>query len=342
MKKYFIGIDISNKTLDVCVIIGKTEDLIVEFQVENSEQGLKKIFSNLKQKKINFSDSWFCYEHTGIYGVLLTYYLDKNESSFSAVPAYEIKHSLGLVRGKNDKVDARRIAIYASRNRNKLIQTRFSGESIFKMKQLLTYRNQLIKISVQLQNSLKSFKIASMTMEYDYITNRIEDQVQEIKEKITQVQDEIMSIIKQNDGVYNNYKMITSIKGIGPVIAFYVIVHTLNFTSFENSRRFNCYAGVAPFGTDSGTSIHTHPKVSSMANKRLKALLYNGANSAVRNDPELKQYYNKKRNEGKDHQLIMNAVACKIVGRMFAVVKRQTPFVSLFAQNFSKNNLVMS
>lgn len=336
MKKYFIGIDISNETLDVCVIKGKNEQLIVEFKVENAEHGMAEALKKIKQQKISLNDAWFCYEHTGIYGILLTYTLDKMNVGFSAVPAYEIKHSLGLVRGKNDKVDAKRIAEYACRNQNKLMQSKFPGEAIFKLKQLLTYRNQLVKISVQLQNSFKAFRIASKTMEYDFITDNIKRQILEIKETIGQVQNEIMGIIKQNDEIYNNYKMATSVNGIGPIIAFYAIVHTVNFTSFENSRKFNCYAGIAPFGEDSGTSIHTQPRVSNLANKRLKALLYNGANSAIKSDPELKQYYNRKREEGKDHQLIMNAIACKLSARMFAVVKRKTPYVSLFSQNFSK------
>lgn len=342
MKKYFIGIDISNETLDVCVIKGKNEQLIIEFKVENNEQGIKEAFKKIKQQKISLNDAWFCCEHTGIYGILLAYTLDNMNVCFSAVPAYEIKHSLGLVRGKNDKVDAKRIAEYACRSQYKLMRSRFPGEALFKLKQLLTYRNQLVKISVQLQNSFKTFRIASETLEYYFITNKIKKQIAEIKETIGLVQNEIMSIIKQNEKIYNNYKMVTSVKGVGNIIAFYAIVHTVNFTSFENSRKFNCYAGIAPFGEDSGTSIHTHPRVSNMANKKLKALLYNGANSAIKSDPELKQYYERKRKEGKDHQLIMNAIACKLSARMFSVVKRKTPYVSLFSHNFSQKNLVMS
>jgi hypothetical protein len=38
----------------------------------------------------------------------------------------------------------------------------------------------------------------------------------------------------------------------------------------------------------------------------------------------------------------MNAIACKLVARLFAVIKRQTPYVSLFSHNFSQKNLVMS
>ena len=68
----------------------------------------------------------------------------------------------------------------------------------------------------------------------------------------------------------------------------------------------------------------------------MKTLLYNAANSAAQHDPELRGYYLRKKDEGKHHQLVMNAIACKLVGRVFAVIKRQTPFVETYVNNFQK------
>lgn len=57
--------------------------------------------------------------------------------------------------------------------------------------------------------------------------------------------------------------------------------------------------------------------------------MHNGANTAANFDLELKAYYKRKSNEGKPHKLIMNNIACKLVYRIFAVVKRDEPFVNL-------------
>ena len=108
-----------------------------------------------------------------------------------------------------------------------------------------------------------------------------------------------------------------------------MLVYTNNFTSFENPRKFNCYAGLAPFEHSSGTSIKKKTKTSNLRNKTMKTLLYNGANSAAIYDKELKAYYKRKTKEGKPHQLIMNNIACKLVYRIFAVVNREEPFVNL-------------
>jgi transposase len=115
-----------------------------------------------------------------------------------------------------------------------------------------------------------------------------------------------------------------------------MLVTTVNFERFENGRKYACYAGVAPFEHSSGSSIRGKTSVSHLANKRMKTLLFNAANSASQWDPELKNYYQRKKNDGKDHQLIMNSICCKLINRMFAVVKRKSEFVITYKENFSK------
>ena len=60
-----------------------------------------------------------------------------------------------------------------------------------------------------------------------------------------------------------------------------------------------------------------------MANKQMKAILLNGANSAMIYDPEIRVYCQRKKAEGKHHKVIANAVACKLINRVFAVIKKK-------------------
>jgi len=135
--------------------------------------------------------------------------------------------------------------------------------------------------------------------------------------------------------LFKNYKLATSVIGVAFVIASYMLVTTNNFTSFDNGREYACYSGIAPFPYESGSSIKGKTKISNLANKKIKAILSNGANSSALWDPEMKKYYKRKAAEGKDHRLIINSIRCKLVNRVFAVVNRQTPYVSIYQQNFS-------
>lgn len=342
MKKFFIGIDISKNNLDVCIYEKRKLRLVSEFVVKNSERGISLMLNKIVRQKIDLKDCWFCFEHTGVYGLLLAYYLDQKGICYTVVAALEIIRSLGITRGKNDTVDARRIAEYACMRTDKIKPSKFPSKTLLRLKQLLTYRNQLVKIGIQLKNSLASHQIIIEPLRNKWIIEDIESQISTNRKKIKAIEKELLNTIQSDQSVNKNYRLATSVKGIGPIIAFYALAYTSNFTAFDDARKFNCYVGIAPFGKKSGTSINVKPKVSHLANKKLKALLYNGANSAALYDSEIKAYYIRKINEGKDHQQIMNAIACKLIARLFAVIKRQSPYVSLFSHNFSQKNLVMS
>ncbi len=115
--------------------------------------------------------------------------------------------------------------------------------------------------------------------------------------------------------------------GVGPQTAINLIVTTRCFSTFENWRQLACYAGVAPFEYRSGTSIRGKTKVNHIANKKLKSLLNMAALSAKRHDKQLKEYYERKIQEGKNGMSVMNALRCKIISRVFATIKRETPYV---------------
>ena len=65
-----------------------------------------------------------------------------------------------------------------------------------------------------------------------------------------------------------------------------------------------------------------------MADKSLKTVFDLAAKVAIQHDPELKNYYQKRIEKGKSKMSTINVVRNKIITRMFAVIKRQTPFVS--------------
>lgn len=326
MKTFFIGIDISKNTLDVAVCNQESKQILDVYQLENTFKGINKL---IRKSKKHGDNIWFCCEHTGNYGLLLAHQLQNDELNYSMVPALEIKQSQGMVRGKSDEVDAQRIALYAATHSEKLQPFKLPGENLMKIKSLLTYRAQQVKISQQLQNSCKSHQITSKVVDIKYILKDIKADIRRIKIKIAKIEKQIIEMIQQDEKMNKNFKQATSVKGIGLLIASHMLVYTNNFTAFDNPRKFNCYSGLAPFEHSSGSSIRGKTKTSRLRNRTMKALLFNGANTAANFDPELKKYYTRKKQEGKPHQLIMNNIACKLVYRVFAVVKRDEPFVKL-------------
>jgi transposase len=333
-KKHFIGIDISKDQLDLALVNKETIGEFLDKKVDNSFKGFDKIQNWLSKQKVKLEDCLFCMEHTGTYGLLLFAWLSQMGIDYCVEPGLKIKRSLGIARGKNDKVDARRIADYAFTNRAKLAPFSLPSSLLLQIKQLLTYRDQQTRIKVSLKNSLKNHNQYKRVSGIQSISDEIKSQIEECESRIERIEGQIKDLIKSDETMKKNFDLATSVKGIGLVIAAFMLVTTNNFTSFENGRKYACYSGIAPFENTSG-KYKGKTKVSHLANKRIKTLLSNGANSARKWDPELRVYYARKIQEGKEHKLVINSIRCKLVNRVFAVVKRETPYVNIYQQNFT-------
>jgi transposase len=326
-KSVFVGVDISKDQLDLALMKEESYGKYVSKSVVNELNGFDEILKWMKSNKVNVTDCLFCMEHTGTYGLMFFAWLSQVKIGYAVIPALEIKRSMGITRDKNDQIDAKRIADYAFSNRVKLEPFSLPSVNMVQIKQLLTYRSQLVRLSTSLKNSLKSHKQYQRITGLASLTEDIETKIEGLKASIQNIEKQIKDLIRKDDQLNKNYKLATSVKGIGCIIATFMLVSTNNFTAFENGRKYASYSGVAPFEHSSGTSVRGKSRTSNLANKQIKTLLNNGANSAINSDPELHTYYNRKIAEGKDHKLVINAVSCKLLNRVFATVKRETPYV---------------
>ncbi len=321
-----VGIDISAEKLDVALVISLTDKPLLVLKVDNSIDGIELMFTRLKSLKMTMKDLWFCMEHTGNYGLLLCCMLQQASCNYSVIPALEIKRSIGMTRGKNDKIDSIRIAQYGLAQRHKLEAFELPQKPILMLKELVSYRALLVRQCTQCKNSIKSRVKLNILIDNSLIIEDLNRRIKDYNDFITQIEKKIKLILNENQEIKKSFSLLESISGIGLITAIMMIVSTQNFTSFNDARKYSCYVGTAPFENSSGTSKGT-TKVSNLANKQIKTILHNGANSAIQHDPEMKSYYLRKRKEGKKHNTVANAVACKLIYRAFAVIKRGTPYV---------------
>lgn len=110
------------------------------------------------------------------------------------------------------------------------------------------------------------------------------------------------------------------------------IVITGNFTTFNDPRKFGCYCGVVPFSNSSGSSLAGAERISPLANKKMKTLLSSGAESAIKHNCVLRDYYLKKKQEGKNRRVIINNVRNKLIHIMFAVIRKRTAYIESYKQ----------
>jgi transposase len=82
-------------------------------------------------------------------------------------------------------------------------------------------------------------------------------------------------------------------------------------------------------------SIKANPKqvikpTSSRTVGPVKALIHNGAMSAIQHSPEIRQYYLRKTSEGKNEMLVVNNVCNKLIHRVFSCVHRKEKYKDFY------------
>jgi len=337
MKKYglFIGIDISKKWFDVALTLNGEKGEMIHRKFDNTPGGFIQLVEwvTRQSKKLGITGKtpWlFCMEHTGVYTLGLCAFLQERGLDYVMESGLRIKRSLGIRRGKNDKSDAEDIARYAWLHVKGLKINPLPAPDLVKLKNLLSYRARLVKQRTMLKSSSKEYN-AHMPDKFgsDLIRDGSKELILILTRKIRECEKEMLRIINADGQLKKLYGLVKSVKGIGLVIGVALIVYTNCFRAFDNARKFACYVAIAPFAEQSGSSINKPPRVGKMGNIKIKALLSNGVGSAIQHDPQLRTYYHRKIAEGKSKFSVLNAVKNKLVARVFAVVKRGTPFVEL-------------
>jgi transposase len=329
--EFFIGIDVSKKELDFAVQQGRS--FLFHKEVANEPEAIKVFIKELsKQPGFNLSKAVFCMEHTGIYNNHSLACLHKKKANICLEAATHIKKSLGNIRGKNDKIDAIRIAEYAYTSREKLHLWTPKREVVQQLAHLATTRSRLIEAKKMLKTPLNEtgpFVNKRIAKRNESVCAKTLNAIEVDLEKVDKLMDKI---IGSDEELTRLFTLVTSVTGVGKVTAVQVVVTTNEFKDISDPKQFACYSGVAPFTDESG-KIKKRARVSHMANKKVKTLLHLAALVAIQYNPELKLYYERMVNQEKKNKMsVINAVRNKLILRIFACVKQNR----LYENNYQR------
>lgn len=323
MKKwnYTIGIDVSRNTLDI-----HCSEINEHIQISNDQTGFKSFLNWSKKQSIDLNSSIVILEFTGGYEYRFIQFCERHQIPYSRIPGLAIKRSLGITRGKNDKVDAARIAQYGEEKYKTIIPAKPFNKSTTQLKELLSFRKRMVRQSAGYKATLSERIKMYSDREADIICKTFKNLIEQSEDIIDDIEQEITELVQLTPSLKTNFELLMSIRGIGKINAWMTIAYTENFDSFSNPRSYAVYVGVVPFEHSSGISIRGRKRISNIANKELKQELNQAARSAIQWDPELQQYAARK-SKNKCYNIVLNNVKFKLILRMFAVVKRQSKFV---------------
>jgi len=119
---------------------------------------------------------------------------------------------------------------------------------------------------------------------------------------------------------------ITSIPGIGPVTGAAILAEIGDIHRFDSVEKLVAYAGIDPSVYQTGEFQASHAHMSKRGSPYLRHALWQAASMAVQFDPDLRAYYQAKREQGKPHGVVLGAISRKLLARIFTILKEQRPY----------------
>ena len=327
MKKIVIGIDISKEKIDATAIDVRDSQLGVvklDYQVyENRPMGYRRmlVWARHLIKGIGLEDVLFCCETTGGYDRCLCDYIYAKSLDIWRESALQIKRSMGVRKGKDDKADSLMIAEYAMRHIDKAVIYETPDEKVRELKALFLYRHSLVQERTKKKvraSELKATAAKSSSMRF--IVRDAMKGVRSLDKSIRDCEKQILAIIDGDESLKRNYGHIESIPGISIVNATAFITYSDNFRSITTANKAASYWGCASFRERSGTSIDKKAYVKCYSGSLLKATLTQAAECTIKEHGIYREYYLRLKAEGKPYGIIVNNVRNKLIHLVFSLV----------------------
>lgn len=309
-----LGFDVSKYELVVVLIDKKgvvRENWVIENNKEEISVFLDKIVSKYP-KLIAGSEATSEYHN-----VLAKICLSMDIPFYLLNPIVTKQFTRATVRKKKtDLTDAHIIAKCILQGEGQLI-----GWDIFNpIKPVLRTVTRLTRIAVTLGHIERRFK--EHFPEIEGITEEIEEMQKIVKLGAKKIQ------AKALEGVDNNLvELLSSIPGIGKTLSSVFISEIGNINRFKSVKSLIAYAGLDPKIRQSGKTLKRNTRLTKRGSPYLRRAAYLAASIAQRHDARLKEYYEKKRGEGKRYKEATVANARHILARIYAVWKRETPYI---------------
>jgi transposase len=144
-------------------------------------------------------------------------------------------------------------------------------------------------------------------------------------ELLEQQQDQVMQTLEKLMQQIPQY--ITSIPGIGLATGAAILAEIGDITRFSSPEKLVAYAGIDATVYQTGQFEASEAHMSKRGSPYLRLALWQAALMTIRYDDELKVFYERKRSEGKHHNVVIGAVCRKLLDRIFIILKEQRPYV---------------
>lgn len=304
----YLGIDVSKRTLDVCVL-REGDSHGESYTVKNDHEGVDEILSRLED--LGAGPEIVVMEATGKYERLAA-----TQIAAAGVPvaivnprqARDFAKAMGQL-AKTDKIDAFVLARFARAMEPEA--SVIPDEESIALQGILARRRQLIEMRTAESNRLKMASDKALA-------RRIKAHVEWLDREVSRTDEDLDRAVEDNDAFKARESMLRSVPGVGRVLARTLLAE-LPELGETTHKRLCALVGVAPFNRDSGQRSGKREAWGGRASVR--AALYMGTLVATRFNPVIKEFYERLLDAGKPKKVAIVACMRKLLSILNALMR---------------------
>ena len=332
--KFYIGLDVHKKKTTY-VVRDKLGHILLEGEAATLYRDLFPLLEPYLTHAIIGLEASTCY---------YTLYQNFLKNSYNIKVANTIQ--LRQLIAKNDKLDAKRLADML--RLGTFPESYIPPENMQHLRELIHFRHSIMEEKTRSKNRIHAIidKNHQITLPQtkpfgkrwqqaiqQYLASTPDtievrhayDHYQYLEQKTEQLNQELIGYTKRY--WKKQHQLLTSIPGIGNLLACYLIANIHPITRFKNKRKLRRYAGVIPVYKQSGTHKGKGhlPKTSSRT--LLRWALIQAANTIGKTNTRLGKYYKKKKRQKNNASIAKVAVASSLTDIIYKVLTNKQPYV---------------
>ena len=322
MSIQYVGIDISLATATVAwQKAGDKNPTVLE--IEQKYQAYEKLSQQLKSLA-QPENIHIVMEATSTYWMDLAYYLAARGFQLSVINPSQAKYfaKLHLRQAKTDAIDAVMLMQFAQAQKPELWSP--PPAICERLRQYLTYRQQLIEMQTQVRNQYHAFQHNPQAE--TVLLERMRQRLAALSAEIKQLTQDILDLLLSEHEWTVAVQYLFSIPGIHTISTAWILVATHCFARCDSPEQAASFAGLAPHPHDSGSSKRGYRSIGGAGHQALRNTLYMASAPASRFNPLLKDYYQRLVARGKAKKVVRCAVARKLLHIAWACVTKKRFF----------------
>ena len=239
---------------------------------KNNVKGIEDLWFWAQKRSKSGIELVFAVEATGVYHQRLAFFLADKKAYISVLLPSKTSNYMKAQTLKtiNDKTAAKCIAEYGLRHKLDLWVK--PDMELLSMRSLMREREASIKLRTILSNQLHAAEIEIGNTITEI--KRIKQHIGLINKQIAAIEKEADKIAKSDPKIKKKFDNVLTIPGAGAITVYTIVSETFGFNLFNSSRQLVSYSGLDIRTKDSGTSVHSKPKISKRGNRHIRRALY--------------------------------------------------------------------